>query len=57
MEQQRIYLSGQAGWPQDQLHVLDRKRYIGSEDGEDSGGTTSQAGRTVAAISAGVFGI
>ena len=43
--EQRIYLSGQAGWPEDQLHVLDRKRYIGSEDGEDSGGTTSQEER------------
>jgi 2-polyprenyl-6-methoxyphenol hydroxylase-like FAD-dependent oxidoreductase len=45
MEQQRTHLSGQAGSPQDQSHVLDRKRYIGSEDGEDSGGTTSQEER------------
>jgi 2-polyprenyl-6-methoxyphenol hydroxylase-like FAD-dependent oxidoreductase len=43
--EQRIYLSGQAGWPEDQLHVLDRKRYIGSEDGEDSGGTTRREDR------------
>jgi FAD-dependent urate hydroxylase len=43
--EQRIYLAGQAGWPNDQLHVLDRKHYIVSEDGEDSGGRTSQEDR------------
>ena len=41
----RLYVSGQAGWPKDQLHVLDRKRYIGVEDGNDSGGSTRNEDR------------
>lgn len=41
----RLYVSGLAGWPKDQLNVLDRKRYIGSEDGEDSGGSTNNEDR------------
>jgi 2-polyprenyl-6-methoxyphenol hydroxylase-like FAD-dependent oxidoreductase len=41
----RLYVSGLSGWPKDQLDVLDRKRYIGSEDGEDSGGSTNNEDR------------
>jgi len=41
----RVYLSGQAAWPEDQLGLLDRRRYIGVEDGEDSGGRSSNAER------------
>jgi ribulose 1,5-bisphosphate synthetase/thiazole synthase len=41
----RLYVSGQAGWPKDQLHVLDRRRYIGVEDGQDSGGSTRNEDR------------
>ena len=41
----RVYLSGQAAWPEDKLHLLDRKRYIGVEDGSDSGGTTKNESR------------
>ncbi len=40
-----VFLSGQAGWPEDQLDVLDRKRYIGSEDGNESGGRTQNKER------------
>jgi 2-polyprenyl-6-methoxyphenol hydroxylase-like FAD-dependent oxidoreductase len=41
----RVYVSGQAGWPKDDLHMLDRKRYIGSEDGKESGGSTQNQSR------------
>ena len=41
----RVYLSGQAGWPEDKLYLLDRRRYIGVEDGSDSGGTTKNESR------------
>lgn len=36
---------GQCGWPKDELHVLDRKRYIGVEDGGETGGTQSNQDR------------
>lgn len=41
----RLYVSGQCGWPKDELHVLDRKRYIGVEDGGETGGTQSNQDR------------
>lgn len=41
----RVYLSGQAAWPEDQLAVLDRRRYVGVEDGKDSGGRSTNAER------------
>jgi salicylate hydroxylase len=41
----RLYLAGQAGWPEDELSVLDRRRYIGEEDGETSGGRSTNAER------------
>jgi 2-polyprenyl-6-methoxyphenol hydroxylase-like FAD-dependent oxidoreductase len=42
---QRTYLSGQAAWPDDQLSVLDRRRYVGGEDGRESGGRSSKKER------------
>lgn len=41
----RVYVSGQAGWPEERLGELDRQRYIGAEDGSASGGRTSKAER------------
>ena len=40
MQEDRIYVSGQAAWPVENLHLLDRQRYIGEEDGAATGGTT-----------------
>ena len=31
-------MSGQSAWPEDALDVLDRRRYVGAEDGGESGG-------------------
>lgn len=44
-EHARVYVSGQSGWPEEDLHVLDRRRYIGAEDGQNSGGTTRNKAR------------
>ena len=41
----RLYIIGQAGWPEDELSVLDRRRYVGEEDGNDSGGRSTNAER------------
>jgi len=41
----RLYIVGQAGWPEDELSVLDRRRYVGEEDGNDSGGRSTNAER------------
>ena len=41
-EETRVYVSGQAAWPEAELSVLDRRRYVGAEDGSalDGGRST-----------------
>ena len=41
----RVYVSGQSAWPEDDLGTLDRRRYVGAEDGGDSGGRSTNAER------------
>ena len=44
-DEARVYVSAQSAWPDDDLGTLDRRRYVGAEDGGDSGGRSTNAER------------
>ena len=44
-DEARVYVSAQSAWPDDDLGTLDRRRYVGAEDGGDSGGRSTKAER------------